>query len=195
MLLCRHMLPCRQIVLCRHVVLDGTIRSHIVIGTAVMLQGLALSDLLTSELADSALFLCRWGRSPMVGNMVTTWQERMLDCTGMPRNIIAPANPINVAVIDRHYSAGRSFLNLPDVLTHLQVRAVLIAATHDLLQLQHQIMSGMLETQGHPVGASLVCIRNLCLLQSIMLREWDISACCSSLMIGVCACRPSFLGP
>lgn len=57
----------------------------------------------------------------MVGNMVTTWQERMLDCTGMPRNVIAPAETINVAVIDRHYSAGRSFLNLPDVISHLQV--------------------------------------------------------------------------
>ncbi|KAL3143320.1 hypothetical protein ABBQ38_002159 [Trebouxia sp. C0009 RCD-2024] len=67
---------------------------------------------------------CRpqWGRSPMVGNMVTTWQERMLDCTGMPRNVIAPADTINVAVIDRHYSAGRSFLNLPDVISHLQAR-------------------------------------------------------------------------
>ena len=60
----------------------------------------------------------------MVGNMVTTWQERMLDCTGMPRNVIAPADTINVAVIDRHYSAGRSFLNLPDVISHLQVSRV-----------------------------------------------------------------------
>ena len=57
----------------------------------------------------------------MVGNMVTTWQERMLDCTGLPKNVIAPADTINLVVIDRHYSAGRSFLNLPDVISHLQV--------------------------------------------------------------------------
>ncbi len=57
----------------------------------------------------------------MVGNMVTTWQERMLDCVGLPKNVIAPADVLNVAVIDRHYSAGRSFLNLPDVISHLEV--------------------------------------------------------------------------
>ena len=57
----------------------------------------------------------------MVSNMGTTWQERMLDCTGMPRNVIEQSDTINVAVIDRHYSAGRSFLNLPDVLSHLEV--------------------------------------------------------------------------
>lgn len=71
--------------------------------------------------ADWLLAVRRWGRSPMVGNMVTTWQERMLDCTGLPRNVVAPAEVINVAVIDRHYSAGRSFLNLPDVINHVEV--------------------------------------------------------------------------
>lgn len=67
---------------------------------------------------------CRpqWGRSPMVGNMVTTWQQRLLDCTGLPKDVIAPADTINLVVIDRHYSAGRSFLNLPDVISHLQVK-------------------------------------------------------------------------
>lgn len=57
----------------------------------------------------------------MVGNMVTTWQQRLLDCTGLPKDVIAPADTINLVVIDRHYSAGRSFLNLPDVISHLQV--------------------------------------------------------------------------
>ena len=80
--------------------------------------------------ADWLLSVCRWGRSPMVGNMVTTWQERMLDCTGLPRNVIAPAETINVAVIDRHYSAGRSFLNLPDVISHVQVGIIFAADMH-----------------------------------------------------------------
>ena len=57
----------------------------------------------------------------MVGNMVTTWQDRMLDCVGLPKNMVAPAETINVAVVDRHYDMGRSFLNLPDLLSHLQV--------------------------------------------------------------------------
>ena len=79
----------------------------------------------------------------MVGNMVTTWQERMLDCTGLPKNVIAPSDTINLVVIDRHYSAGRSFLNLPDVLSHLQVSVwqrlscSWLAYVDDLLFAQH----------------------------------------------------------
>ena len=67
------------------------------------------------------LLACRFGRSPMVSNMVTTWQERMLDCVGLPKNVVAPAETINVAVVDRSYSAGRAFLNLPDLVDTLQV--------------------------------------------------------------------------
>ena len=63
----------------------------------------------------------------MVGNMVTTWQERMLDCTALPKGVVAPADTLNMAVIDRHYSAGCSFLNLPDVLTHLQVSCLTLS--------------------------------------------------------------------
>lgn len=57
----------------------------------------------------------------MVSNMVTTWQERMLDCVGLPKDVVAPAETINVAIVDRSYSAGRAFLNLPDLTGHLQV--------------------------------------------------------------------------
>ena len=76
----------------------------------------------------------------MVGNMVTTWQERMLDCTGLPKNVIAPADTINLVVIDRHYSAGRSFLNLPDVISHLQVGCCTATAKLLTRAVQHALL-------------------------------------------------------
>ena len=57
----------------------------------------------------------------MVSNMVTTWQDRMLDCVGLPKDVVAPADTINVAIVDRSYSAGRAFLNLPDLTGFLEV--------------------------------------------------------------------------
>ena len=57
----------------------------------------------------------------MVSNMVTTWQNRMLDCVGLPKDVVAPAETINLAIIDRSYSAGRAFLNLPDLTGFVQV--------------------------------------------------------------------------
>lgn len=57
----------------------------------------------------------------MVSNMVTTWQERMLDCVALPKDLVAPADTVNVGIVDRSYTAGRAFLNLPDLTTFIQV--------------------------------------------------------------------------
>ena len=78
-------------------------------------------------------FACRFGRSPMVSNMVTTWQERLLDCVGLPKDVIAPADTINVAVVDRPYSAGRAFLNLPDLVGTLEVSLTWLISTQCIM--------------------------------------------------------------
>lgn len=69
----------------------------------------------------------------MVSNMVTTWQERLLDCVGLPKDVIAPADTINVAVVDRPYSAGRAFLNLPDLVGTLEVSLTWLISTQCIM--------------------------------------------------------------
>lgn len=72
----------------------------------------------------------------MVSNMVTTWQNRMLDCVGLPKDVVAPAETINLAIIDRSYSAGRAFLNLPDLTGFIQVCQAANAALDGLQTLR-----------------------------------------------------------
>ena len=148
--------------------------------------------------AQRVLHNCRWGRSPMVGNMVTTWQERMLDCTGMPRNVIAPADTINVAVIDRHYSAGRSFLNLPDVISHLEVRTFLKSSSQHAVRHICLMKRCYIYTTVYALPHCIVCCREVAGHQQRHLETQAVSGqsytfCFACLMHASDACRPSSL--
>lgn len=146
---------------------------------------------------------CRpqFGRSPMVGNMVTTWQERMLDCTGLPKNVIAPADTINLVVIDRHYSAGRSFLNLPDVISHLQVKfPVTLNITVDKLEgksLQQQAAlyynaSIVIQTHGAALGNVIFLPRGAVVIDIVPENNEDKSPW----VVYMCAdFKPLFISP
>ena len=116
----------------------------------------------------------------MVGNMVTTWQERMLDCTALPRGVVAPADTLNMAVIDRHYSAGRSFLNLQDVLTHLQVQHIACDVVRSQA-VQAAVAARSATLSKHSTAHWLVFLLDLVLTPVVIVRFTDIvDACLSS---------------